>query len=247
MKEQDWENYDEQISINMKHGFDLYLKPLCEYSKKRYIYQIAEANEIDFLLKNYLFTDSTCIDIGANIGYWTKLLLTQFKTKEVHSFEPFDATFQVLKKNVINNKNSYVNNIAISDHDGFINLYINESHTGDNRPTYSPERNKIEVLSQTLDNYLYNSKVINISFIKIDIQGGEIAALEGMQQTVKTYNPLILIEVDPELDKDINAYIINFLFINNYNAFTVLNGKRLYQNNKSLITFSGNLFMEHVS
>ena len=140
----------------MKHGFDLYLKPLCEYSKKRYIYQIAEANEIDFLLKNYLFTDSTCIDIGANIGYWTKLLLTQFKTKEVHSFEPFDATFEVLKKNIINNKNSYVNNIAISDHDGFINLYINETHTGDNRPTYSAERDKIEIPSQTLDTYLYN-------------------------------------------------------------------------------------------
>ena len=68
-----------------------------------------------------------------------------------------------------------------------------------------------------------------------------------MQQTVKTYKPLILIEVDPELDKDINAYIINFLFINNYTAFSVLNGARENQNNKSLIEFSGNLFMEHVS
>lgn len=68
-----------------------------------------------------------------------------------------------------------------------------------------------------------------------------------MQQTIKIYKSLILIEVDPELDKDINAYIIKFLFINNYTAFSIVNGERENQNNKSLIEFQGNLFMEYGS
>jgi hypothetical protein len=51
----------------MKHGFDLFLRAGCEYSRKRFIYNIAEKNELNYL-KTLELENSICFDIGANIG-----------------------------------------------------------------------------------------------------------------------------------------------------------------------------------
>ncbi|SVD79630.1 uncharacterized protein METZ01_LOCUS432484, partial [marine metagenome] len=36
-----------------------------------------------------------------------------------------------------------------------------------------------------------------LSFIKMDIEGAELFALQGMQKTIKKFNPVILIEIQP--------------------------------------------------
>ena len=50
-EEVEWERYKGDKPIMMKHGFELFLRSNCEYSRKRFIYKIAESNEIDFLKK----------------------------------------------------------------------------------------------------------------------------------------------------------------------------------------------------
>ena len=53
--ENDWKKYDGLESIKMVHGFSLYLNPGCEYSRKRFIYRVAESNELDVLKDKNLY------------------------------------------------------------------------------------------------------------------------------------------------------------------------------------------------
>ena len=92
-----WDLYDESISVDMKPGFGLYLRKQCEYSKKRFLYRIAEEIELNFLEK-FNFTNFVCLDVGSNIGYWAMYLGAQLLAKEVHCFEPDPILFSILKK-----------------------------------------------------------------------------------------------------------------------------------------------------
>ncbi len=50
----EWEDYRGEEALEMKHGFELYLRPGCEYSRVRYQYRIAESNELDWLKRECL-------------------------------------------------------------------------------------------------------------------------------------------------------------------------------------------------
>ena len=61
-------------------------------------------------------TDDICLDIGANIGWYTTLLQKIVGQKgSVHAFEPVPKTFSLLEKNAklnSNYENTYLNNLA---------------------------------------------------------------------------------------------------------------------------------------
>ncbi|KKQ64373.1 MAG: Methyltransferase FkbM [Candidatus Shapirobacteria bacterium GW2011_GWF1_38_23] len=67
------------------------------------------------LMENQINSESVCVDVGANIGYYT--LLLAIKVKRVYAIEPGGESFLILKKNVeVNNlKNVVLLNIGASD------------------------------------------------------------------------------------------------------------------------------------
>jgi hypothetical protein len=91
----EWRYYDGSSTVPMNHGFDLYLRPGCEYSRKRYVYQTAEQLELGYLA-NLDMRGFVCMDVGANIGYLSRFLIDGAHAGEVHSFEPDDFTFEIL-------------------------------------------------------------------------------------------------------------------------------------------------------
>ena len=208
-----WENYDGSFPIAMKHGFDLYLRPGCEYSRKRYIYRIAESNELDFLKKQSL-QEFVCLDVGANIGYWSKFLVEISNVRELHVFEPDPITCEILGKNLSIYTNVVINQAAVSDRNDYIDLFLDPRHSGDNRPQFTEGRQAIKVSCCTLDSYVKEANLKRVDFLKIDIQGGEIPALEGAARLLHRFRPLVLIEVAPEFDsgsRSINQYIAQLI------------------------------------
>ena len=103
---EEWLRYDGQ-PVQMRHGFSLYLRPNCEYSRRRYVYRIAEAVEIDFLdqklkkLKDKTPLEASFFDVGANIGYYSKMMANNYKSATIYSFEPDQITFEILKKKYV--------------------------------------------------------------------------------------------------------------------------------------------------
>ncbi|MFB0524156.1 MAG: FkbM family methyltransferase [Phycisphaerae bacterium] len=140
------------------------------------------------LVKKEIRKRDVVLDIGANIGYYT-LIFAKLVGEEgkVFAFEPDPDNFALLKKNV--QINGYQNVIlvqkAVSNKTAKIRLYLSEENKGDHRIYDSHEHRKsIEIEAIRLDDYFknYNGRV---NFIKMDIQGAEGGAIEGMTNLLK--------------------------------------------------------------
>ncbi len=127
----------------------------------------------------------TVIDIGANIGYYTlQFAKLVGPTGQVYAFEPDPSNFELLNRNVA--QNGYANVItiqkAIGHQTGSIKLYQNPSNRGDHRVYQSDEsRDSFDVQSISLDDYATEIHR-PIDVIKLDIQGFEGFAFEGMKK-----------------------------------------------------------------
>jgi FkbM family methyltransferase len=148
------------------------------------------------IIKKIVNQGDVVLDIGANIGYFT-LLFSRLvgPSGKVYSFEPEPENFSLLKKNVeLNNyKNIILIQKAVSNENRKIKLFLSMNNEGDHQIYDSGEnRNFIEIDSIRLDDYFKNFEK-KINFIKMDIQGAECKAIEGMQNILEKNNQLKLI------------------------------------------------------
>lgn len=130
-------------------------------------------------------------DVGANIGKYTKLLVEYFPTARIHSFEPSKKTFQVLKDN-IQGKNVILNNCGMSDEIAEVTLYYDKEKSSRaslyNRQLdyHGIEFNMNEkVMVDTLDHYCEVNNIETIDFLKMDIEGNELKALNGAKKLLE--------------------------------------------------------------
>lgn len=155
------------------------------------------------IVKKEIKRGDTFLDIGANVGYYTLLAAKLVgKSGKVYAFEPDPHNFSILKKNVsLNGYNNVVlTNKAVSDYTGRTRLFLSEDNGGHHRICSSPEERKsIFVDTVTLDDF-FKQKKVQINFIKMDIEGAEGRALEGMTQLLKKNRKVYLLtEFCPEV------------------------------------------------
>ena len=145
-----------------------------------------------------LDTDSSCIDLGANHGSHSIFMSNICTNGKIYAFEPQPKVFQALTLNVQINKyrNIVLYNLAASEITGST-LYLDKANSsgqyfnsGWSRalPTFSLESS----LSVALDDFEFNK----ITLIKMDIQGSELLAINGMKQLLKRDKPYIFFEVE---------------------------------------------------
>ena len=65
------------------------------------------------------------IDIGGNVGDYTAQLRARFENIEVHVFEPSETNYDKLIKRFANDDKVIINKMAVSDHNGFSELFSN--------------------------------------------------------------------------------------------------------------------------
>ena len=155
----------------------------------------------EFIMKEIKKGD-VVLDIGANIGYYTLIFAKLVGDKgKVFAFEPDPDNFKLLKKNI--QINGYQNIVliqkAVSNKSGKAQLYLAKENLGDHRIYESkviPARQSIEIETVRLDDY-FNNYAGKVDFIKMDIQGAEPAALEGMNCLLEKKHSKILTEFWP--------------------------------------------------
>ena len=148
------------------------------------------------LMLSQVNSNSVVVDVGANIGYYT-LLLAQ-KCKLVYAIEPEAETFEILQKNVTENK---LNNVvlirsAVGEKNGKINLFKSRLNNGDHRVWGEKIGEEVEeVFCRRLDDILENEQ--KIDSIKIDTQGWEPAVIEGSKKIIERDSPTLFMEYSP--------------------------------------------------
>src|SRR5271167_4875043 len=157
-----------------------------------------------------LFGNGDILDVGANIGYTACVFVETIKPPgKVYAFEPDTASFATLGE-VIRRKNLgdavEIFNMAVGSADGSLEFWHNEEHSADHRvvteqfKTSRPSGKKITTVSVTsVDNFVAARNLQNISFIKIDVQGYELAVCEGMRRTIEKFPTVcIAFEFSPD-------------------------------------------------
>ena len=166
-------------------------------------------------------------DIGANIG-WYSLLFSKYLPKaKIFSFEPIDETFDFLSKNIkINNANNVCAfNCGISNLNGRGDFYYcpEGSVIASQKNLVNSSLAKInDCRIITLDKFILHEKISHLDFIKCDIEGGELFALQGGEKTIRQFLPIIFIELFHLWTSKFNYHpddVINFLKILGYKCY----------------------------
>lgn len=183
--------------IYTNYGIKMYLDPNDTIvSKSLNLNLIWEKEETEFL-RNVVKEGMNVVDIGANIGYFSLLFSKWVGDKgKVYSFEPDPFNFDLLLKNSHANRSENISCFqkAISNHNDHASLFLSKKNKGDHRIfdfyVYEDDDNRksIDVECVKLDSILPSDE--KIDFIKMDIQGSEYLALEGMNNSI-TKNPNI--------------------------------------------------------
>jgi len=165
------------------------------YPLYRFVYFIfkrrQDATEIS-LLKKFIKPGDTVLDIGANVGFYTRIISgLAGKDGYVHAFEPDPVNYRHLSDSVKNLKNVSINNAAVNNVPGELKLYTSNLLNVDHR-SYPVDDfgTTFTVKAETIDQYMAGRRV---NFIKMDIQGAEFFALEGMKQTLDSNSDIMML------------------------------------------------------
>ncbi len=135
------------------------------------------------------------LDIGANVGYYSMLASNRIgSTGVVYAFEIDPRPLRCLRKNaaMCQNQNITLNKVAVGDHVG-PGILVSEVDCGHSSVKSEGQGGKVDML--TLDHWLETSvEPDHIDVIKLDIEGGELNALEGGRNLIERYRPKIVCE-----------------------------------------------------
>lgn len=154
------------------------------------------------IFKAFCKDDSCVLDLGANIGL-TAIALADICTQgKVIAVEPLPQSFHFLKSNF---KNTHFNNVDFynfavgnkkseifmqAKNDFLAGAFIADRFQADK--THFTTKVDIDFIDNVFDKF--NLK--KIDFIKLDLEGYEILALEGAKETLNKYKPIVYLEMN---------------------------------------------------
>jgi len=172
----------------------------------------SEEREPDLAIVQHLVHTGDCVvDVGANIGVYTKFLSQMVGEKGcVYSIEPVPGTFEILKANVaaLGLTNVRLRQCAISDSEGQRIMVTPFKDTGleDHYLAHivqvpaDPSPTCIRVEAATIDSLLPD-EVHPVSFVKIDTEGHELPCIRGASHTIERDQPALLVEMSSDFGK----------------------------------------------
>jgi FkbM family methyltransferase len=150
-----------------------------------------------------IHSGATALDVGANVGAYSLLLGTWVgPTGAVYAFEPAPIVFDGLVHHVrLNDLGHVVHPIAaaVGDHDAPSDLLMSPT-AGEARLAAPGDRGQpvVKVSTVTVDAFCAQWAIAP-TFIKIDVEGGELAVLRGARETVRRCEPALFVELHPSI------------------------------------------------
>ena len=148
-----------------------------------------EFNMMD-MFWDYIPFEGTFLDIGANIGNHSLMFNRLRPDVTIHSFEPIFKNYILLHENTKNKPNIKTYHVGLGSTNEFV-------------PTTQPSRHNSGGIAIDKENGAGENIIIipgdtmnitGVTFIKIDVEGYELNALQGLNNTIMNSYPNIWIE-----------------------------------------------------
>ena len=171
------------------------------------------ALEYNYHLPQLVGRGATAIDIGANLGYYTRPLSDIVGNEgRVYAVEPVPVIFSVLERNVAGYKNVHLMNYALGAEQCSVEM-ANDSvaeagYFGTGRNFVSEgalSKDAVRFTAQMRRGSELFADLERVDFIKCDIEGYERVVIPEMRAIIERHHPTVLIETDGETRREIIA------------------------------------------
>jgi FkbM family methyltransferase len=169
-----------------------------------YFFDYYDERGIRFI-QSHLKPGDTFVDVGANIGAYALVAAKLVGNDgQVIAFEPVTQVRNRLIENGSLNQlyQLKVESLALFDKNTELALHISskENFGMSSMHAHDEDSGSTEIVQTArLDDYVEDQFINKIDLIKMDIEGAELFALNGMKSTLMRLKPLVLIEICTEV------------------------------------------------
>jgi FkbM family methyltransferase len=154
------------------------------------------------IFQNFCKTNSYVLDLGANIGFTAIALADICRDGKIAAVEPLEPTFNFLRNNIKKSakKNITLHQYAVGNKTGefpmqatsdfLAGAFIADQYQADQNHFTMPV--KINLLDDVFEEFNFDK----LDFIKMDLEGYEIYALEGGIKTLNKFQPTVFLEMN---------------------------------------------------
>lgn len=164
----------EEIFMQVRSGLQLHRLTACKKEPRTVLWLEAQKGRVFY-------------DIGANVGAYS--LIAACQGRDVYAFEPSFSTFAAFNENIfLNHYNGAITAFcaALGGETKIVDLGYHSILAGDSGHTFALDKKKLthKIQSYRLDDFIMQWKTPYPNCIKIDVDGYEYEALEGMEKTL---------------------------------------------------------------
>jgi FkbM family methyltransferase len=155
--------------------------PTCEMETKRWFVDNVQG-------------DWCIFDIGANVGYYTILFSRLAPDGQIFAFEP-TSTEAMLRANLAHHqvKNVEIHKVAVGRQPGL--------REDDIFRIWGRDAERSEYPFVSIDSFVQERKVKKVDCVKIDVDSFDFEVLQGAVDTLQTYDPYVVVELNHALSR----------------------------------------------
>jgi FkbM family methyltransferase len=202
-----WRQLRTRFAVAWLEGLRIHLFPGNETSRAIFATGVYDPNELS-LLARVLKPGMTFVDAGANMGLYTLFAARKVgDAGRVLAIEPSQRELGILRANLDLNglTNVTVAPVALSDRATELELMVaplqksghNTLGSAFGHGTALDHRERVQTVR--LDELVREHKLTRVDVLKMDIEGGEEAALLGARETLREHRPVVLMELSQRM------------------------------------------------
>lgn len=153
------------------------------------------------LVLSHLTEGGTFFDVGANTGWFTLRAAARYRELgggQVHAFEPQPVMADLIRRSIAQNAledGIELHQMALGNEEKTVWMATPEFNSGGSTVRFREIKESFEVPLRRLDALKLNPERIDI--MKVDIEGSEPLFVEGAEDLLRKYRPLIYSELHP--------------------------------------------------
>jgi FkbM family methyltransferase len=183
-------------ALGLVHGHQMWFGPgsECYFDMTHGRWEPGVTRLVEAMLKPGM----TVVDVGAHIGYFALLAARRVgPAGRVYAFEPAPENYELLLRNISLNGYQHIIPVrkAVSNHEGVETFFLHPDSVAHSlqAQTFGRARARMAVDTTTLDRFFASQGWPLVHLMKLDIEGAEPEALDGMAQLLARNRGLRLI------------------------------------------------------